>query len=162
MSYLQSPPLILYASQTSNSLTAASSLHTLLTPTTPPPSTLDDFFLSSTVCPRRVVIVTSSYGVGQAPLGGRVLRSALDALVASGGRPFEGVRFSLLGLGSRHYTTWFRNPKHLTESLIKLGAELVETPAFDEPAGGADPGLEGVGVADAMKDQDENIDKWIR
>jgi sulfite reductase alpha subunit-like flavoprotein len=131
--------LILYGSQTGNSESAAheiaSQFPTKLTPlinnsaVKPTVMTLDDF-LEMHHAPWKpiIIIVCSSYGVGQAPLGARRFREVCDALLerhgydASNGELLNGVQYFLLGLGDSHYTTFFRNPTVMNEALTACGA----------------------------------------
>jgi sulfite reductase alpha subunit-like flavoprotein len=108
---------------------------------------LDDFLeLEQCKWSRLVVIVTSSYGVGQAPLGGyrfrdlceawmleRAAEKANDAKTTKNngelrrevGKVLEGVRYALCGLGDSKYTTYFRNPTVIDEALRAVGATRV-------------------------------------
>jgi len=131
--------LILYGSQTGNSESAAreiaSQFPTKLSPllknanAKPTVMTLDDF-LEMHHAPWKpiIIIVCSSYGVGQAPLGARRFRELCDALLerqrndSSNGKLLESVQYFLLGLGDSHYTTFFRNPTVINEALNACGA----------------------------------------
>ncbi|GMI41464.1 hypothetical protein TrCOL_g11655 [Triparma columacea] len=121
------------------------------------------------------IVITSSYGNGQAPLGCRLLRQYLDALrigrgVEEDNTTCQGMNFMMLGLGSRDYRTWFKNPRTVCEGLVGLGGNLVPTPSC-ESVDGSSSGLEsakckGVGVADATggggKRQEEVVEDWIK
>ena len=129
--------LILYGTQTGNSESAAheiaaafpTKLAPLLKNTTATTTvmTLDDF-LEMHHAPWKpvIIIVCSSYGVGQAPLGARRFREVCDALLEKYGESksklLEGVQYFLLGLGDSHYTTFFRNPTVMNEALTACGA----------------------------------------
>ncbi|GMH80510.1 hypothetical protein TL16_g08574 [Triparma laevis f. inornata] len=143
------------ASQTSNSESAAIQLCKTLS--LPPPTTLDNYLL--TLPPTNLlIIILSSYGHGASPLGGRIFRRYLDS---SSSMNFKGLKFCLLGLGSRDYTTFFNNPKVTVERLKEMGAELIPTPSFDVQ-NSLSPKCDNVGVADASIDgQDERIEKWL-
>ncbi|KAL7474255.1 hypothetical protein ACHAW6_000240 [Cyclotella cf. meneghiniana] len=134
--------LILYGSQTGNSESAAHEISSLLP--TKLSSLLNDpkFDVKSTVMTLDdfleihhapwtpiVIIVCSSYGVGQAPLGARRFREMCDAMLERHGyddnassRFLEGIHYFLLGLGDSHYTTFFRNPTVMNEALSVCGA----------------------------------------
>ena len=92
--------------------------------------TLDDF-LETHHAPWTpiIIIVCSSYGVGQAPLGARRFREVCDALLErksenTYAKLLNGVRYFLLGLGDSHYTTFFRNPTVMNEALSACGAVM--------------------------------------
>ena len=115
--------LILYGSQTGNSESAAHEIAdqfpTKLAPMVkndvkPTVMTLDDF-LETHHAPWTpiIIIVCSSYGVGQAPLGARRFREVCDALLErksenTYAKLLNGVRYFLLGLGDSHYTQALR------------------------------------------------------
>lgn len=124
--------LVLYASQTGNSEQAAidvseqiperlgadrfSSRH----------MQLDDFLeLERAPWTRVVVIVTSSYGVGGAPLGGYRFRALCDHVLDHPdecANLLKGVSYALLGLGDSGYTTFFENPTTFDRALRAAGA----------------------------------------
>lgn len=187
--------LVLYGSQTGNSEAAAHEICSLLpvklstlAATTLLPSTssrvftsrvmhLDDFLeVEKARWTRLVIIVTSSYGVGQAPIGARKFRDVCDEILnrydcnkssasdvtRKGGmtehddgaqnnhpRFLEGIHFALLGLGDSHYTTFFKNPSTIHRALTLAGATLVGD----------------IGKADASgtgnMEQSKVIDRWI-
>lgn len=187
--------LVLYGSQTGNSEAAAHEICSLLpaklssssssTATTSRTSRrvitsrvmhLDDFLeVEKARWTRLVIIVTSSYGVGQAPIGARKFRDVCDEILnrydddgassdgngrANGGdcmdkkknnnpRFLEGVQFALLGLGDSHYTTFFKNPTTIHKAMTLAGATLVGD----------------IGKADASgtgnMEQSKVIDRWI-
>jgi sulfite reductase alpha subunit-like flavoprotein len=109
---------------------------------------LDDFLeIEQCKWSKVVVIIASSYGVGQAPLGGYRFRDLCDAWLeeqqAQGGGGGEvggssspsknpsssgaggvlnGVHFALCGLGDSKYTTFFRNPTTIDAALRSVGA----------------------------------------
>ena len=147
--------LVLFASQTGNSEQAAMEVADQLpaklsTPTLTVTSRhmqLDDFLeLHQAEWTRLVVIVCSSYGVGQAPLGGYRFREFCDAILD---RPkktmLKGLSFALLGLGDSKYTTFFRNPTKTDQALQLAGATRVGD----------------LGKADASADQLAIIAEWI-
>lgn len=157
--------LVLYASQTGNSEQAALEIADQLPARLSTESLvvrsrhmqLDDFLeLHEAEWTRLVVIVTSSYGVGQAPLGGYRFREFCDALFAveqqqqeqqqqQTTRMLQGLSFALLGLGDSKYTTFFRNPTVVNEALQLAGATRVGE----------------LGKADASSDQLGQIAKWM-
>ncbi|KAL9182709.1 hypothetical protein ACHAXT_013361 [Thalassiosira profunda] len=154
--------LVLYGSQTGNSEAAAETLESALpfklldpAPCTARCMQLDDFLeLEKAKWPRLVVIVCSSYGVGQAPLGARKFREVCDALLDSAkegkvDKFLAGVHFALLGLGDSHYTTFFRNPTVIHEALTAAGATRVG------PLGKADAS----GTGD--DEQGKVVERWI-
>jgi len=75
---------------------------------------------------RIVVIITSSYGVGQAPLGGYKFRELCDAILDKPDKQvnkmLHGLKYAMLGLGDSNYITFFENPLTLDSALTKAGA----------------------------------------
>lgn len=164
--------LVLFGSQTGNSEAAAreiaARIPSRLTPAEivgrggPPLAvtaralTLDDFLeLERAAWTRVVVIVCSSYGVGQAPLGCRYFREVCDSISEHGDnstvrskRLLFGVKFALLGLGDSHYTTYFRNPTAIEDALTAIGATRVG------PLGKAD--ASGTGE----QEQSRVVERW--
>ena len=112
---------------------------------------LDDFLeLERAAWTRLVVIVVSSYGVGQAPLGAYRFRELCDAWSAAKAKNIlNGVHFAMCGLGDSKYTTFFQNPTRINEALLQVGAQRVG------PLGKADAS----GTGDAQLDV---IDEWIQ
>lgn len=161
--------LVLYGSQTGNSEAAAKDVcdkmseklsPLLLKKLTGTTSTifvesshmqLDDFLeLERAAWTRLVVIVVSSYGVGQAPLGAYRFRELCDAWSAAKAKNIlNGVHFAMCGLGDSKYTTFFQNPTRINEALLQVGAQRVG------PLGKADAS----GTGDAQLDV---IDEWIQ
>jgi len=159
--------LVLYGSQTGNSQQAAeqiaASIPLKLLINTAPCSArcmhLDDFLeVERAKWTRLAVIVCSSYGVGQAPLGARKFREVCDAILerrnkddsnSNNNKFLEGVSFALLGLGDSHYTTFFQNPTAINAALTSAGATRVGE----------------LGKADASgtghMEQSKVIDRWI-
>lgn len=167
--------LVLYGSQTGNSHAAASeiaaSIPTQLSPSKiaefdgPPNLTvtarlmqLDDFLeFEQGKWPRLFIIVTSSYGVGQASLGGTKFRDICEEWLEKNGytdEPTEnkmltGISFAICGLGDSNYTTFFRNPTIIEDALTTMGATRVGQ----------------IGKADASGTGDDEqgkvIDRWI-
>lgn len=141
--------LVLYGSQTGNSEAAAEQLSSLLPSklSTSDNRTLtsrcmhlDDFLeLEQAKWTRLVIIVCSSYGVGQAPIGARKFREVCDTILERFGyddiandnnknksdKMLAGVNYALLGLGDSHYTTFFRNPTTFENALSTAGATRV-------------------------------------
>ncbi|KAL7547968.1 hypothetical protein ACHAWF_011244 [Thalassiosira exigua] len=158
--------LILYGSQTGNSEAAAQDVahRAPLTLLSPSPCRarcmhLDDFLeFEEGRWTRLVVIVCSSYGVGQAPIGARKFRDFCDAISdrakerkeGGGGEKFlAGVSFALLGLGDSHYSTFFRNPTAIHDALTSAGATRV----------GALGKADASGTGDA--EQSKVVERWI-
>lgn len=127
---------VLYGSQTGNSESAAKNLaeslpNELSTSAVKVTSTvmeLDDFLEKSRapwtpLC----VIVCSSYGVGQAPIGAWKFREMMDLILEKDDykNAFKGVKYAMLGLGDSKYTTFFLNPTALDSGMAKAGAERV-------------------------------------
>jgi sulfite reductase alpha subunit-like flavoprotein len=159
------PILILYGSQTGTSKAAAQAIAAQL-PTAVPgavavgPWTLDDFLTEhSAPWTSLVVIVTSSFGRGDAPRNARQFRLLCDYWVDTYGkatgdgdeeeRPLTGLQFALCGLGDSAYRTFQENPRALVAGLTAAGARLVGT----------------VGVCDKASeapedDQQAQIDAW--
>mmetsp|Transcript_766 Transcript_766/g.1059 ORF Transcript_766/g.1059 Transcript_766/m.1059 type:complete len:252 (-) Transcript_766:384-1139(-) len=110
---------------------------------------LDDFLEFEPYAPwsRLIIICMSSYGVGQAPLGGYRFREFCDALVERRGCKglLDGVTFALLGLGDSKYTTFFENPTKTNDALLLAGAKRVGV----------------IGKADHSGDQIGAIEQWI-
>ena len=124
--------LVLYGSQTGNSEQAAidlaekapSKLSNDDVTVTARHMQLDDFLeIERAKWPRLVVIITSSYGVGQAPLGCYKFRAMCDEI---GKRKLsgmlDGVSYAMCGLGDSKYTTFFQNPSTINASLLAAGA----------------------------------------
>ena len=177
---------VLFCSQTGNAYDAAeklaSSLSTnLSTPTltiTSVATTLDDFLEielrsppnpnpsstttpNSGLMPRLFCVVASSYGVGQAPLGGYKFRELCD-FVLSPDAPadvstlWSGCTYAMLGLGDSKYTTFFHNPTALDGGLTKAGAMRVG------PLGKADVSTETGTQADVIEKWSEDILEDLR
>ena len=149
---------ILYGSQTGNSQSCAESLAESLPQTlsktfcttttstkiniTSTAKQLDDFLeIDRAKWPRLFLIVCSSYGVGQAPIGCWKFRDVCDAILESNNdnnndvnsnnnhtaieNKLKGVTYAMLGLGDSKYTTFFLNPTALDTALIKAGATRI-------------------------------------
>jgi len=71
-------------------------------------------------------VVCSSYGHGQAPLGGYKFRDLCDYILESSEERistlWDGCQYAILGLGDSKYTTYFLNPIALDGGLSKAGA----------------------------------------
>lgn len=132
---------------------------------------LDDFLeLEFGAWTRLIIIVCSSYGVGQAPLGARKFRDFCDEILkrrghghgVGGGANDDNtkvkgiipslhgvVNFALLGLGDSHYSTYFKNPTTIHDALLVMGAKRVGE----------------IGKADASgtghMEQSKVIERWI-
>ncbi|GKY91441.1 hypothetical protein MPSEU_000116400 [Mayamaea pseudoterrestris] len=116
---------------------------------------LDDFLeLQECKWTRLVVIVVSSYGVGQAPLGSWRFRELCDAWLEQKHEQetklLDGVQYALCGLGDSKYTTFFKNPTVIDHGLTSVGAQRVG------PLGKADAS----GKSQAA--QSRVIDEWSR
>jgi len=101
-----------------------------------------------------VVIVVSSYGVGQAPIGARKFREFCDELLERYGEDsktklLEGISFALLGLGDSHYTTFFQNPTTIHKALTSVGATRVGELGKADASGTDD------------MEQSKVIDRWV-
>jgi len=126
--------LVLYGSQTGNSEGAAQEICSLIPTKLSSSSTttsrvmhLDDFLeVEKAKWTKLVVIVCSSYGVGQAPIGARKFRELCDEILLrcedKSLNFLNGVHFALLGLGDSHYTTYFQNPTTIHKALTSVGA----------------------------------------
>lgn len=126
--------LVLYGSQTGNSEHAAIEISDqiegkLSTETKKYSSRhmqLDDFLeIEDAKWTRNVIIVTSSYGVGQAPLGCYRFRAFCDAILEEkekNSKLLDGIHFAMLGLGDSRYTTFFQNPTAINEAMLSAGA----------------------------------------
>eukprot|EP00815_Leptocylindrus_aporus_P005127 CAMPEP_0116065380 /NCGR_PEP_ID=MMETSP0322-20121206/9724_1 /TAXON_ID=163516 /ORGANISM="Leptocylindrus danicus var. apora, Strain B651" /LENGTH=231 /DNA_ID=CAMNT_0003551675 /DNA_START=108 /DNA_END=803 /DNA_ORIENTATION=+ len=151
--------LVLYGSQTGNSEEAAKRIaqeipnhfHSKFTAR---PMQLDDFleFHKAAWTPL-VIIVTSSYGVGAAPMGCGMFRQLCDFMLQeetkSQNRETEfflkGIRYFMLGLGDSKYTTYFQNPATIDRAMTVAGAMRVGE----------------LGKADASGPQLELIQGWM-
>lgn len=156
--------LVLYGSQTGNSEDAAKTiadqvpekLSNSSVSVTARHMQLDDFIEVERVkWPRLVVIVTSSYGVGQAPLGCYEFRKMCDAILTQTGNSsssvdglLQGVTYAMIGLGDSKYLTFFQNPKNIDKALTAAGAKRVG------PLGQADASKSG------KDEQSEVILRW--
>lgn len=113
---------------------------------------LDDFLeLERAEWTRLIVIITSSYGVGQAPLGCYRFRDLCDTWKAEGDvhkGTLEGVHFAMCGLGDSKYTTFFRNPTVIHEALQLVGAKRV--------------GAMGKADASGKEDQTVVLEQWLQ
>ena len=130
---------ILYGSQTGNSELAAQNLASSLPSTLNSPSSsvqitsealeLDDFLEHRKgAWTPLIIIICSSYGVGQAPMGAWKFREMCDLILAENDKyasHFQGVQYALLGLGDSKYTTFFLNPTALDSAMAKAGAVRV-------------------------------------
>lgn len=92
---------------------------------------LDDF-LEIDLCQwtRLTVIITSSYGIGQAPLGCYRFRELCDEWHQrykdnAEAKILQGLYFAMCGLGDSKYTTYFQNPTKIDDTLRLLGMERV-------------------------------------
>ena len=112
---------------------------------------LDDFLeLERAKWSRLMVIIVSSYGVGQAPLGGYRFRELCDAwMEEDSSKKLDGLHFALCGLGDSKYTTFFQNPTKVNDAMHHVGAERVG------PLGKADASGKG------KEAQNLVIDRWM-
>ena len=149
--------LVLYGSQTGNSEEAAKRIaqeipnhfHSKFTARH---MQLDDFleFHKAAWTPL-VIIVTSSYGVGAAPIGCGMFRQLCDFILEKNSQNREnenflnGIRYFMLGLGDSKYTTYFQNPATIDRALTVAGAMRVGE----------------LGKADASGPQLELIQGWM-
>lgn len=144
---------VLYGSQTGNSELAAQNLSSNLVSLSTSKITitseaiqLDDFLeIQRAPWVPLVVIICSSYGVGQAPIGAWKFREMCD-LINNGSETnqFHGVTYAMMGLGDSKYTTFFNNPKTIDDAMTKAGAVRVGE----------------LCKADASKDQQQIIEDW--
>lgn len=159
--------LVLFGSQTGNSEAAAHEICSIIPERLSPSSSrvtsrvmhLDDFLeLEEAGWTRLVVIVCSSYGVGQAPIGARKFREFCDEILRrrddgkeeKGSAPsLEGVTFALLGLGDSHYSTYFRNPTTIHDALTAAGARRAGELGKADASGTGD------------MEQSKVIERWI-
>lgn len=153
---------IFYGSQTGNSEQAAedfaaklpSELSTSTLTITSQAVQLDDFLeVRKANWPQLFVVICSSYGVGQAPLGAWKFRELCDLILEgkSDGEEFlNGLQYAMLGLGDSKYTTFFLNPSAIDSALAKSGARRVGS----------------LGKADASGKEDKVqlkvIEKWCK
>jgi sulfite reductase alpha subunit-like flavoprotein len=154
---------ILYGSQTGNSEAAAQNLSSVLPAklsnasivVTCTAMELDDFLEKTRAAWTPLcVIVCSSYGVGQAPIGAWKFRELCDLILKTPEYEgvFKGLRYAMLGLGDSKYTTFFQNPTALDSALTKAGAERIG------PLGKADASGTGDNVQlKVIEDWSENI-----
>eukprot|EP00934_Nitzschia_sp_Nitz4_P008274 Nitzschia sp. Nitz4//scaffold111_size72815//23262//24098//NITZ4_005784-RA/size72815-processed-gene-0.64-mRNA-1//-1//CDS//3329533162//8264//frame0 len=133
---------------------------------------MDDFLeLQLSAFSKCVVIFTSSYGEGQAPLGGYLFRRLCDFLLGQDDDPssqddpkkikdvaenapakqlpLEGLHYAICGLGNSSYPTYLKNPITIDKALTASGAIRIGE----------------LGKADAKNSgdnaQDKMIEKWI-
>ena len=140
--------LVLFGSQTGNSEQTADNIAAHINANsskfshcTSRSMQLDDF-LEAEQCywPELVVIVVSSYGVGQAPIGAYKFRELVDekASITKNQKILSPVRYFMLGLGDSKYTTFFKNPTQINEGMLNFGArrigELGKADASDNQA----------------------------
>jgi len=151
----KSPVLVLYASQTGSTEAAARNIADTISSRYGRPAEclwLDDFLESGysadgdTRCmwTEVVVMCVSSYGVGQAPLGGQKFRAVADAVIGGSEEKVDlsAVQYALLGLGDSSYTTFFENPKATDKIMEQCGATRIC----------------GVGMGDANSDDPDQIE----
>ena len=130
--------LVLYGSQTGNSEQAAIEISNQIpeklssgskTKYTSRRMQLDDFLeIEKAEWTRNVIIVTSSYGVGAAPLGCYKFRAFCDNILEKEKQCsdlLDGIHFAMLGLGDSRYTTFFNNPTTIHKALLSAGAVQV-------------------------------------
>ena len=119
---------------------------------------LDDFLeLEKCAWTRLIVIITSSYGVGQAPLGCYRFRDLCDEWYSDmqsdstkhSEGALDGVSFALCGLGDSNFTTYFQNPTRIDEAMHLVGAKRVG------PLGKADASGTGNQI------QSKVVEEWI-
>lgn len=118
---------------------------------------LDDFLeLEQAKWTRLVIIVCSSYGVGQAPIGARKFREVCDTILernentaTNDDKMLTGVNYALLGLGDSHYTTFFRNPTTFENALSTAGATRIGELGKADASGTGD------------MEQSKVIERWI-
>jgi sulfite reductase alpha subunit-like flavoprotein len=78
---------------------------------------------------RCMVVFTSSYGIGQAPLGCHRFRDLCDAWTMQYKQfPYslpvlQGMHYVMCGLGDSKYTTYFHNPTVIDQALTRAGAK---------------------------------------
>ncbi len=153
---------VLYGSQTGNSELAAENLANELPKALSNSSLkvsstalqLDDFLeIHRAPWTPLCVIVCSSYGVGQAPIGAWKFREMCDLILESeayNDKTFRGLKYAMLGLGDSKFTTFFLNPTALNSGMEKAGGERVGS----------------LGKADASGRGDKNqlkvIEDWSR
>lgn len=142
---------VLYGSQTGNSEQAAIELcdqvKTRLSPAViqkltgtkdeitvvPTHMQLDDFLeIDRAKWTRLMVIIVSSYGVGQAPLGAYRFRDLCDAWLlkygksdADASKVLDGVYYAMCGLGDSKFPTFFQNPTAINAGMTRVGAKRV-------------------------------------
>jgi len=143
--------LVLFGSQTGNSEQTADTIAQHI-PTicdgkiTARAMQMDDFLENMEAkWPRLIIIVTSSYGVGQAPLGAYKFRELCDEKSSTYPTLLANTSYLMLGLGDSKYTTFFQNPTAIDEGMRKFGAKRIGE----------------LGKADASKDQAKAIKEWV-
>ncbi|KIJ55400.1 hypothetical protein M422DRAFT_220075 [Sphaerobolus stellatus SS14] len=92
--------------------------------------TMDSFPLTDLATESHVAFVTSTQGQGEPPQNGRDTFKAINAAIARGEKPLEGVKYSIFGLGDSHYWPrpedkhYYNKPgKDLDAKLETLGGE---------------------------------------
>jgi len=125
---------VLFGSQTGNAEAAAIELSSMLSKElssstlriTSRALHLDDFLENGAKWSPLFVVITSSYGVGQAPIGCHKFREFCDHLLTKSDQDYgtllDGCQYAMLGLGDSKFTTFFLNPTAIDSSLSKVGA----------------------------------------
>jgi len=137
--------LILYGSQTGNSEAAAKELGQKINQqlsskrVTSTVMQADDFLeiQNAKWTTNLFIIITSSYGVGHAPLGCQKFRLFCDDILDNNNNDnanandnnndsdaddkLKGMKFALLGLGDSFYSTFLNNPTRIYNALKKAG-----------------------------------------
>ncbi len=112
---------------------------------------LDDFLeIKHAAFSKCIVIIVSSYGVGQAPLGAYRFREVCDALSEAMDKSMlQGLKYAICGLGDSSYPTYMKNPTAIDRGLTAAGAERIGTMAK------ADANALG------EESQDKTITRWM-
>jgi sulfite reductase alpha subunit-like flavoprotein len=153
LSFMSETIWILFASQTGNSEQAARQIASefptkIVGSLEPKVASLDDFLeIEHASWSRIVILCLSSYGVGQAPLGGYRFREVCDHVIDQKGcdTVWKDLQYCILGLGDSRYTTFFQNPTTTIQALELAGAKRIGP----------------IGKADASGDQLKLIEDWI-
>ncbi|KAF8271577.1 hypothetical protein EI94DRAFT_1697999 [Lactarius quietus] len=112
-------------------------------------ATMDTMDIDALSREEHVLFLTSTAGQGEAPQNGRKFFKLVNAMVATGAKPFEKLKYSVFGMGDSHYwprpedAHYYNRPgKELDAKLSALGGERIAGLGLgdDQDADGAETG----------------------